>query len=442
MKIAVLGGGKRSLYIINKAHEMGHQIILVESDVSLPAIKLADEVIKVNPADTHEVIEAIKNINISFCFAEPTSAYQVVAGAVNDALNLKGISSQTATYCYDKYTFHNRMRNKYLRPGHCYLLNRENSVDLSYLKFPIVLKPRFGHGCKNVFLLNSEEELFMASKSLWTQNEEEVDTVAGTKASSIDSDTEKQAEDADAFTKRIKKYMQENLNIAERTEVVDEDFIIEEAFEGTEYGIDGVVEGCNFEPVMVRKKIINKGNRPVATGYITIIPQYEARLMEIINEYMGKVVEALSLKYCMLHADIIISGRKAVAIEVDAYPAFGHIHDVYIPVTTGINIYKEFLAYMNRESHYFRPQNTRSTMLHYFDMQNCFVHKIPTPENLPLPKGVKIRHFECTLKTLDYLGVIKDEADLLKRGYYILEAPKQELMDEAVSIINAAFECR
>jgi len=441
VKIAVLGGGKRSLYIINKAHELGHQIILAESDVSSPAYKLADENINIAPSDTHEVIEALKNKPITFCFAEPTSPYQVVAGAVNDAMSLKGVTSQTATYCYDKYTFHNRMRNKYLRPGHCYLLNKENSVDLSYLKFPIVLKPRFGHGCKNVYLINNEEELFNTGKTLWNNHDDKDSEEKPDDAKATD-DTPYKKEDAEAFKKRIKRYMQECINVAEKESLNDTDFIIEEAFEGAEYAIDGVVEGCNFEPIMVRKKIKNNGNIPVARGYITVVPQYELRLMEIINEYMGKVVEALSLKYCMLHADIIISGRKAVAIEVDTYPAFGHIHEVYIPITTGINIYKEFLAYMNRGSHYFRPQNTRSTMLHYFDMENCFVHRIPKIEELELPKGVKVKHFECNLKTLDYLGVVKDEADILKRGYYILEAPKLEFMEEAVKIITDSFECR
>ena len=447
MKIAILGAGVNTLTAIDRAHRQGMEVVVVDCNTSAPGFALADETVEANPADTTAVIEALRDKNISLCLAEPASKYMVVMGAVNDAFSLPGVTSQTASFCSDKYVFHNRMRNRKLRPGHCYLINDNNLYDPMQMTYPAIIKPRFGNGGREVHYLEKPEELYAIENKFW--GEEETEIVSEAQASQLIPRRPKTEADvlnsyhadAEAFSRRLKRYMDDSFK-EDCLDVKEEDFILEEAFSGTEFGIDGVVEGCNFELVLVRRKILTPPPARVAVGYTSVVMPEEMRLVEIINEYMSKVTEALGLKDCMLNADLIIQGRKCTAIEISLYPALSHLADELIPMVTGVDIYKEFLVYSQGEAHNFSPLQMKRMTLRFFNMENCFIHAIPDPEELDLPEKVKIRKWICNMKMLDFMGTIRDTDTLLKRGYYILEGPSDKALEDAVNIINNAFEIK
>lgn len=457
MRIAIIGAGESSLLAIEQAHKVGAEVVVVDDCLSAPGIAVADKHIEVAPSDTLKVIESLRDENLDLCIGEPESRYLIVVGAVNDAFHLPGISSQSAAYCSDKYSFHNRMRNRKLRGGHCYLINEHNPFDPYKMTYPAILKPRFGTGCRNVYYLNSPEDLIAVGRRLWKKSpvdEVKIEIVkpvtknnSGINPPRIYGNLSKEEpqectpkEDAQAFLMRIKRYMEESVRVVDEYAGDDEDYILENAFEGTEYGVDGVVEGCNFELVLIRRKTNTLSMNQVAVSHEVMLPQYEIRLTELINEYMSKATEVLGLKDCIIHADLIIQGRNVTAIEVSIGGALTHIYDELVPLATGIELYKDYFAYSEGESHNFFPLQMRKMCLYFFDMENCFVHKIPNIEDIKIPPKTKLRKWECNMKVLDFLGRVCDSKTLMSRGYYIIEGPDLKTIEEAKSIVLSSFE--
>lgn len=431
MRIAIIGAGETALSAIEKAHNVGAYVIVVDNDREAPGCAVADEVVDVSPRDTIAVIDALENKNLDLCIAQAGNEYPVIAATVSETLGLPGVTATTATYCSDKYTFHNRLRNRNLRPGHCYLVNRNTPFDVTRISYPAVFKPRYGTGCNDVYYVDNMEQLIAVGNKIWNDKENA--------SEKLPPETK---ENAAEFTQRIKSYMENRVSTERSVSQDDVDYLIEEAFGGTEYGVDGVIEGCNFELVLIRRKILAELPSRVAVGYTTVVPNEELRLREIITEYMKRAVEALCLKDCMLHADLMIQGRSCVAIEIALYPALAHVSDVLIPMATSVDMYKEFFAYTAGELHNFSPLQQRRLTMRFFNMENCFIHNIPDPTTLNLPEKVKIRKWDCRMKMLDYMGKIKSKRTLLERGYYILEGPSDRALDEAAEIIINSFEIK
>lgn len=434
MNIAVLGADAESVHAIEQAGKLGFRVIAVDKNPDAPGLKAADVRINIDLSDEESVIEALRPENIDLVLTAPIGRNLVTVGAVNDALGLPGISRQTAVWCSDKYAFHNRLRNKRLREGHCYLANAKEPLNPAGISYPVIFKPRFGSHGRSVYLFNNKKELYELENFLWGDASEE--TAKETSA--------EKKEDAAAFARRIKKAMEAHTKLEESKDDPNAEYILEDAFMGSEYALDAVVEGCNVEVVMLRRKLITPPPARQAVGYINVILDEEPRLVSQIKEYMTAVCEALDLKDCMIHSDVIVFGRRTMAIEISASPAGHHVYDEFIPMSTGVDMCYQYLTYMAGEIHNFEPLNNRRTMLHYFDMENCFVHSIPSEDEIKaaLPDRVKLRKWICNIKMLDYLGKITDEMSLLGRGYYILEGPSDKALTEAADIIRNEFEVK
>ena len=79
-------------------------------------------------------------------------------------------------------------------------------------------------------------------------------------------------------------------------------------------------------------------------------------------------------------------------------------------------------------------------MLHYFDMENCFVHDVPTEKDLTIPVGIQLKQWKCSIKTLDYLEHVTTGESLTRRGYYILEGEKDSRLLQFVDTVNRMFK--
>lgn len=455
MRIAVIGTDEESLHAIRQAKKQGHTVIAVDRDKTAPGLAEADVQINIDLADEEKVIEALKEQDIDMVLTAPIGRSLSTVGAVNDALGLPGISKRCAQLLADKYAFHNRLRNVRLRGGHCYLVNKNDPFYPDNIEYPAVFKPRFGSHGRSVHLLESPEELERLQLDIWGSGLEAVPRLQGgprlaysaepevtdgeeEKAYTIDVDTTSKG-GVLQFAAKVKKTMEDRYRRTDTQDDPNDEYILEEAIKGAEYAVDAVIEGCNFELMLVRRKIIAAPPSRQAVAYITVKQGEEHRLVETIQEYMSKACVTLGLRDCMLHADISVLGSKCTAIELSASPAGHHIYDELLPMATGVDMCAQYLTYMAGEIHNFAPLNSKKLMLHYFNMENCFIHDLPTEEQVReiLPENVKLRKWECNMKMLDYQGRITDEASLLGRGYFILEGPKDKtLMDAADAVMN------
>lgn len=432
MNIAVIGADAESVHAIEMAHKLGHRVIAVDNDPDAAGAAVADKHHRIDISHEAEVIEALRGEHIDFVLTTPIGRHLTTIGAVNDALGLPGISRDCAYVCSDKYDFHNRLRNRKLRDGHCYLVNESQAVDPGVMEYPVVFKPRFGSHGRSVHYLADADEFMELIGDIWGNQPDET------------SDGPGSVSNAAEFARNVKLAMEKHQKQASLEDDPSEDYIAEEALAGTEYAVDGFVEGCNFEVILIRRKTLTPPPARQAVSYMVIMPGEDGRVEEMIRSYMGRICEVIGLKDCMLHADLCILGRTINAIEISASPAGRHVYDELIPMASGVDPSEQYLRYMAGGAHYFQPLNMKRMMLRYFDMEHCFVHGIPDRKTVEsrLPDGVRLRVWHCNMKLLDYLGSINDEESLLRRGYYICEGTSEKALEEAAAVIRDSFELK
>ncbi len=432
MNVAVIGADNESVHAIEQAHRLGHRVIAIDKDPDAGGVKIADASYRIDISHESEVIDALRGENIDFVMTTPIGQNLPTIGAVNDALGLPGITREQAVLCTDKYAFHNRLRNVKLRDGHCYLVNSCKPVEKVVITYPAVFKPRFGSHGRSVHYLANEAELNALIDEIWTTGSGEI------------PDTSQKGQTAEEFALNVKRAMEAHQKQASLEDDPNDDYILEDALPGIEYAVDGFVEGCNFELMLLRRKKLTPPPARQAVSYTAVMPGDDIRTDMLIRQYMNKLCEVTGIKECMLHADICVLGREINAIEISASPAGRHVYDEFIPMATGVDPAEQFLRYMSGQSHYFEPLNQKRLMLHYFDMEHCFVHGIPTAEEIKdkLPLGTRLKAWDCTMKLLDYLGSINDESSLLNRGYYIVEASSEKGLIEAERIIRDSFDLK
>lgn len=165
-----------------------------------------------------EVIKALQEEAPDFVITGPIGRYLTTAGAVNDAFQLRGINRQSAVWCTDKYLFHEKLHAAGLRDCHCERVPAFCGKDAEQVRqivdklmkkaeeefsFPAILKPRYGSGSRGIFFLNSLEELRAALEELAGEN--------GEKDAGIPA-------------------------------ACEEDYVLEEAVPGAEYGVDAALD--------------------------------------------------------------------------------------------------------------------------------------------------------------------------------------------------------
>ena len=121
MKAALIGAGEESLHMIEKAKELGVFVTALDGNPAAPGLRAADEGLAVDISQEEAVLAALAERKPDFVLTGPIGRYLTTAGAVNDALGLRGISRKAAVACTDKYLFHQILSEQGLRAGHCWL---------------------------------------------------------------------------------------------------------------------------------------------------------------------------------------------------------------------------------------------------------------------------------------------------------------------------------
>lgn len=198
----VIGASKDSIHTIQKAKEQGIFVIALDGNPNAAGFKYADESIVVDISNKQAVDDVIAKIDIDFTIPIPIGRYLSTTGWVNDKYNLKGVDYLSTEYSTDKYKFHERLNEFGLRNIAAYLINK-NTNKIPDIKYPVIIKPRFGSGSRDVFLADTNKELE---------------------------------------------------SIIEQVKALNEDFVLEQLVEGIEYSVDGSVINGELQITLLRKK--------------------------------------------------------------------------------------------------------------------------------------------------------------------------------------------
>lgn len=376
MRAAVIGAGNESLHTIHKARELGQGVIALDGNPRAVGLTAADKGIHVDIADEQQTVAVLRREKIDYLLTPPIGRVLTSVGAVNDALHLPGIGREAALLCTDKYLFHQRLHEKQLREGHCYLVGQEEGE----LAYPAILKPRYGSGSRSVFLLQDKKEMVQALTSV----------AAGGNGA--------------------------------------EEYVLEEAVPGMEYGVDGAVEGRQLSVILLRRKLLTPPPARQAVGYLSVTPEEESLLLRQVQEYLDRVSQTLGLRDCLFHADLMIQGDRIFVIELSARPSGHHLHDVFTPLVTGIDMAAEYIKCRIGRNFSYRPEKIRKMMIRYFDLTGR-VMNVPTENTVKevLRKSrLRLSEWQCHICPGDLLYPVTAGHSLMGRGFFILEGYGEE----------------
>ncbi len=395
MKAAIIGASKEALHTIEKAHGYGIKIVALDGDPHAPGLGVADRSMTVDISDEGAVIEALRGEKPDFVLTVPIGRYLTTIGAVNDALGLPGITRQMAVLCTDKFRFHQKLNRAGLRNCRCYEVSGGRILDgegAAYIgerakeapvSFPAILKPRFGSGSRGIYMLGDKEQLREAL-----------------------------------------------------AETAGEAYVLEECIEGEEYGLDGAVTREGFQMVLLRRKRNTPPPARQAVGYFSVLPEED--FYKQVQSYVEKAVACLGLGECLLHGDIIRGAEGPFLIELSARPSGHHLHDLFTPLCTGVDLAEEYLKYRTGLAYCFAPRGVRPMMIHYFDMQGR-AERVPDREQAERAAGVRFAAWECHIRKGEELAPVSDGRTLMKRGYFVLEGEGKLWLEEKADIVRGLF---
>jgi phosphoribosylglycinamide synthetase, ATP-grasp, putative len=392
MKVAlVIGASSESLYAINLAQESGLKVAAFDGDKNAAGLKRADFSFVCDIRDPQNIINLITEQGFKpVCVLPvPVGRCLLVAGAINDFYGLKGPNEKTCDVCTDKLAFHSALNpeNKReretkepmrtnLRDVECYPMNKASNSP-SDADFPLVVKPRYGSGSKDVtVVLNASE---------------------------------------------YEKY-------ATRLNLKSGEFLRESFVEGKEYGINAAVIEGEYIHVLARKKLLTPLPYRQSVGYVAT-PEIAA-----ISEHLKAVIKRLELKNCLMHADIILrENGEPFVVELAPRPSGHYLTSDFVEIATGVNLTREWLNFTLNKPFRFEPKFLKSAMIRYFD----FGYDVLPPSFNEIKDECGIVKFKCG--DLKNLGEVKDGASLISRGYAIIIAESEEECLEKAGALMSKF---
>lgn len=410
MKAAIIGASLESLHTIEIAKKHGITVIALDGNEKAAGLEKADIAKVVNISKEKETLEALEKEDIDFVLTVPIGRYLTTIGHVNDKLQLPGIGKEAASYCTDKFLFHQKMQENGLRNCQCLEIKAKKAEREEFfyqieeaarqeeekkewhfqmeneskcMKFPAIMKPRFGSGSRGIHFINTLEELKAALEV-----------------------------------------------------TCDESYVLEECVEGEEYGLDGAVINGRFYLVLLR----HKENTPLparqAVAYFSVLP--EDGFYQEVKGFMEKAVQVLGLQDCLFHADLIRGEEGIFVIELSARPSGHNLHNLFTPLCTGIDVAEEYIKYRIGEEFHFVPEKTKQMMIHYFDMEGK-AEWVPDKLYIENILGISFTAWECHIKDGDILCSVSDGHSLMGRGYFILEGKDEAELKKMAKEVKALF---
>lgn len=375
----IVGANADSIHAINSAKKLGLTVAAIDGDSESEGFIYACENYTVDISNKELVLDISNKIQPKLVIPTPIGRFLTSVGAINDQHKLNGISEKSAILCTDKHVFHKVLSAQNNRNAKHILVNAGignfNDINAN-LTYPAIIKPRYGSGSRDVFTVFNSDQM--------------------------------------------------KLCFAEKFPC-DEDYIIESCKEGDEYGVDGAVINGVFQLISLRKKMLTPFPFRQCVGYFST-PECEENftLFMLTRACINKVCNILNINNSLLHADVIYDGGPDIfVIEISARPAGHFLYDVFVPLSTGIDMVSEFIKFSLPElnqSYTFDPSHKKSKcmLIKFFDFSKGRITVVPD-ENY-LYNHYPVKKYVCSLKPGMTMDKITDGKSIIGRGYYIIEA--------------------
>lgn len=389
MIVLVIGASEESVYAIELAKKMGHHVIVFDGNAQAEGLKHGDECHVTDIRNYKNVIECMGTRKPDLVLPTPIGRILTVTGQVNDHYGLKGVSARSADLCTDKYEFHRMLAGQGLRGGVCRLVTHSSEM-AGWSEFPVILKPRFGAGSRNVYALENRRELEAVGQSL-------------------------------------------------KEDFEREDYVLETMTQGQEYGVDGICLGGAAHLVLLRRKLLTPPPARQCVGYLSVLPQELPQAMwDRLFRLLSGAMAALGIEEGVFHGDFIAAEGDFFPIEISARPSGHQLHNVFTPLVTGVSVLEAYLRHMAGEAVDLNGIQVKKSMIRYFDLENCRIKSVP--KEAFLREKYPLSAYCCNIAPGEVMGPVMDGHSLMGRGYFVLEGSTDRELEELGGRLLEEFE--
>lgn len=386
----VIGASQDSIHTIEMAKKHNIYVVALDGNPAAKGFEYADKSVVVDISDKEKVCQEIEKINPDFIIPIPIGRYLSTTGYINERFNLKGIKYKATEYSTDKYLFHKKLHDADLRQIGLELLTGTSEMEDVDVDYPVIIKPRYGSGSRDIFYVNNADGL----EQIWN---------------SIELDKE--------------------------------DFVAEHAVAGDEYSIDGAVIDNELKITLLRKKIITPlPVRQPVSSFSVVNNDENLLLYNRVFSHIQKVVRELGYNDCLLNADLIINDDEVFVIEIAPRPSGHNLHNVFVPEATGIDIAEEYIKFLLDEPYEFENENIRRIQIRFFDFEDVIVKKVPDIHILNKNVNCNILKWNCNIKNGEYMNKVINGHSIMGRGFFIVEGENEENLIRQSDWIMSQFE--
>lgn len=392
MNAVVIGASEESIYAIQRAKQMGIFVIALDGDPNAQGLPYASKSFVVDIRIPSLIYNILDSFIPQLVIPTPIGKYLTSVGAVNDHYCLQGITQHSAKLCIDKHLFHKALSQQGIRNIRHTLVSKGTAKAIAgseLLRYPAIVKPRYGSGSRLVKICLTQEEL--------------------------------------------QKYFAQQ-------EFSDEDFVIEDCVDGKEYGVDAAIINGKFYLILLREKLLTPYPYRQCVGYYSLNQDSCADIYALAKQSLDQARKVLKIDNCLLHADIIHNHNEIFIIEMSARPSGHNLHNLFTPMSTGVDMIYEYLKYLSpslKETYSFVPAYTKCLLIKYFDFTTKKILKTPSENHIY--KNYPVKAYKCNLKKGMALQRVTDSHSVINRGYYIIEGKDRNHLNSISKNIDNEF---
>ena len=136
--------------------------------------------------------------------------------------------------------------------------------------------------------------------------------------------------------------------------------------------------------------------------------------------------------------DLIVNENELFAVEMAPRPTRHSVHDIFVPMVTGLDLAEEYIKFLMGREYTFEAQNIRCLRICYFYFEPGVLKKIPELQDLK--ENADIVMWKCNLKEKDTLEKVINGHTIMGRGFFIIQGKNEQELEEQNQWILSKFK--
>jgi len=395
-KILVFPGTQWQVPLIEKIHEMGHLVLVVNPDPQAPGMKKADLCLISDIFDKDRVVEFGRDQKVDAVMSDECDIAMNMLAELGKIFKVPAMDEETAALYTDKFLMREFSRQHGLKyPEYKFCKTVEDAIALQKeINKPIIIKPLDSNASHGVFKCSNEEE--------------------------------------------IRKHFDESMSFSR----VEKSVLAERFIVGTEFTIDGVKTPHGHYTMAISEKKHFAHNESIANELLFshYNPNFDYDKLRATNDVF---VMKSNLQFGFTHAEYKFEDGEFYLIEIAARGGGNMISSCITQYMTGYDTYRYLVecatGNVHDEDFSLRPEfREHAAVLKFFETPNGGgkvreIKGLDYIENEP-----DIKHYRLNFKVGD---TIEDALnDSVRIGFYIVCSENMQKLREVISNVQKNFQ--